>query len=196
MCGGEPCAQSLTIGAATVEPCQPVSEGVEDIPDLTFGLLAQECILGPLTSEGCTSTTEACVPAPPAGFTLCVHREPHDPDLPCPELYPHRYFMYAGVTDDRSCAPCGCGGPRGAACSAYVQVFTDGACGAPLAGATVAPGDPACADLPAGVGLGSKAATWTQQTPGSCTPSGGPVGGIALSTPVTLCCETEANKPK
>lgn len=196
MCGGEPCVQSLTIGAPTVEPCQPVSEGAEDIPDPAFGLLARECILGPLDSEGCTSTSEACVPAPPMGFTLCVSREGDDPEPPCPESYPYHYIVAAGKKDDRSCAPCSCGDPQGAACSALVQVFTDGSCGAPILATTVVPGDPACGDLPAGVGLGSKAAIWTGQTPGSCTPNGGPAGGIVLSSPQTLCCETEANKPK
>jgi hypothetical protein len=195
MCGGEPCTQSLTIEAASVGPCQPVSEGAEDVPDPAWGLLAHECILGPLTGEGCI-TGEVCVPAPPAGFTLCVHRKGDDPRVPCPNAYPHRYVVYEGKEDDRSCASCSCGDPQGAACSALVKAFTDGACGAQIASATVSPGSPACADLPPGSGLGSKAATWTEQTPGSCTPSGGPVGGLVLKLPYTLCCETEANKPK
>jgi len=194
MCGGEPCTQSLTIGASTIEPCQPVSEGAEDIPDPAFGLLARECIIGPLTSEGCPANY-ACVPAPPVGFTLCVSREGDDPAILCPKAYPYRYVVYAGKTDERSCALCGCSDPQGAACSAVVQVFTDGACGALLAAAPVAPGEPACVDLLPGDGLGSKTATWMEQTPGSCTPSGGPVGEVVLSSPQTLCCETEAYKP-
>ena len=196
MCGGVPCAQSLKIGAARVEPCQIVEEGAEAIAEPAWGLMARECKIGPLTGEGCITTGEACVPAPPLGFTLCVHRSGDDPTVPCPTpSYPYRYVVYAGVQDDRSCAPCSCGDPQGGACSAYVQAYADGACGVPIAAATVALGDPQCVDLPAGVGLGSKAATWMEQTPGSCTPQGGPVGAIVLSSPETLCCETELYKP-
>jgi len=196
MCSGQPCTQSVTIGAPTIEPCQPVSEGAEDIPDPAFGLLARECIIGPLTSEGCTSTSEACVPAPPVGFTLCVSREGDDPEPPCPEAYPYHYVVYAGKTDERSCAPCGCSDPQGAACSAVVSFFMDGACSALVAAATVSADEPTCANVPTGGALGSKSAAWLVQSPGSCAPSGGPVGGVVLSSPQTLCCETEANKPK
>lgn len=196
MCGGVPCAQSLKIGAASVEPCQPIEEGAEKIADPAWGLMARECKIGPVTGEGCAMPGQACVPAPPVGFTLCVHREGDDPAMPCPmPSYPYRYVVYAGVSDERSCAPCSCGDPQGAVCSALVKAFTDGACGVQVASAVVAPGDPQCVDLPAGVGLGSKAATWMEQTPGSCTPQGGPMGGIVLSTPETLCCETELYKP-
>ncbi len=195
MCGGVPCAQSLKIGATTVMPCAPISEGAEGIPDPAWGLTARECKIGPLTGEGCAAAY-ACVPPPPVGFTLCVRRSGDDPAVLCPTpTYPYRYVVYAGISDQRSCAPCSCGDPQGAACSAYVQAYADGACGAPLASATVALGDPQCADLPAGTGLGSKAALWTEQTPGSCTPQGGPVGGIVLSSPETLCCETELYLP-
>ena len=195
MCGGVPCAQSLKIGAASVEPCQAVEEGAESIADPAWGLMARECMIGPLTGEGCTTTGEVCAPAPPVGFTLCVHRPGDNSDVPCPKSYPYRSVVYAGVHDDRSCAPCSCGDPQGAACSALVKAFTDGSCGAQIAAAAVALGDPACVDLPAGVGLGSKAATWMEQTPGSCTQSGGPVGGVVLSEPYTLCCETEPYEP-
>jgi hypothetical protein len=195
MCGGEPCTQSLTIGAATVEPCHPVSEGAEYIPDPAWGMLARECLLGPPTGMGCAVGGEVCVPAPPAGFTLCVHRDGDDPRILCPKAYPYRYVMYAGVSDQRSCAPCGCGDPQGAACSALVEAFADGACGAEVGSAVVAPGDPQCVDLPAGTGLGSKAATWMEQTPGSCAPNGGPAGEVVLFAPETLCCETEPYKP-
>ncbi len=194
-CGGVPCAQSLRVGAPTVAPCASISEGAEAIPKPAWGLMARECKIGPLTGEGCAAAY-ACVPPPPVGFTLCVHRSGDFPDAPCPTpSYPYRYVVYAGASDQRSCAPCSCGDPQGAACSALVKAFADGACGAQVGSALVALGDPQCVDLPVGTGLGSKAATWIEQTPGSCTPQGGPAGGIVLSSPETLCCETELYLP-
>lgn len=189
MCGGEPCAQSLTIEAPTFAPCQPLAQGDELKPDPTWGRMARECKIAPLTGEGCPSSGEACIPPLPEGYTLCVHRDGHDPAFACDEPYPRRVEVFVSYQDNRACEPCDCSAPD---CSALVAVFTDGACGAQLASATVAPGAPACVDLPPwGAGLGSKKATWVQETPGSCTAIGGPVGAAVGDGPITLCCLPE-----
>jgi hypothetical protein len=189
MCGGEPCAQSLMIDASTVvAPCQAHAQGDEFKPPPTWGLMARECKIAPLTGEGCPNLGEACIPPLPEGYTLCVHRDGHDPAFACDEPYPRRVEVFANYQDNRACEPCAC---SAADCSALVTAFSDGACGVQIASATVALGDPQCVDLPAGVGLGSKAATWMAQTPGSCTGTGGPVGAAVGVGPITLCCLPE-----
>lgn len=195
-CGGVPCTQSITIAAPTVEPCVSVSQGTEIPTDPAWGLNAQECILGPLSDEGCGGS-EACIQPPPEGFSLCLYRwgddlSPED----CPAEYPRYLVMYADQEDTRACEPCGCSDPQGGECSAFVAVFADGACGAQLASATVPAGEPACVDLPAGVGLGSKAGALTVNQPGSCTPIGGPAGGVMPTVPLTLCCQQEPAPPR
>lgn len=190
LCGGEPCTQSLTIATPAVEPCEPVSDGAEVKPEPVWDLSAQECILGPPSGEGCDES-EACLPPPPEGFSLCLYRWGDDltPEH-CPETYPRHLVMYADRDDTRACELCACSEPQGAECSALVSVFTDGACGALLGSYTVTSAlDEACFDLPPGVGLGSKAGALTVSTPGSCVPSGGPVGAFAPAVPLTLCCQ-------
>jgi len=192
MCGGEVCAQSLTIEAPTVAPCQPIAQGDELKPKPIWGLMALGCKIAPLTGEGCPNSGEACIPPLPVGYTLCVYRDGHDPAFACDEPYPRRVEVFADYQDNRVCEPCDCSAPDAAECSALVSVFTDGACGVQVAAATVALGDPQCVDLPAGAGLGSKAATWMEQTPGSCTAIGGAVGAAVGVGPITLCCLPEA----
>lgn len=193
-CGGVSCTQSLTIGAPVVEPCPSVSEGIESFGPVSWGKAVEECILAPPTGEGCPGS-EVCVPAVPDGFSLCLYHAGKDLTVEgCPDTY-SRYVLVAAngeVDDTRACEPCSCSAPEGAACSALVSVYYDGACTTTLAAATASLEDPACVDLPAsGVGLGSKKATWTVQQPGTCASFGGPVGGVAPSIPVTLCCEPE-----
>jgi hypothetical protein len=193
LCGAEVCAQSLTIEAPTVAQCQPIAEGEEIKAAPMWGLMARECKIAPLSGEGCPNSGEACIPPLPEGYTLCVHREGQDPAFACEEPYPRRVQVFVGYQDERACDPCQCSAPDAAECSALVSVFTDGACGAQLAAATVAPGAPACVDLPPwGAALGSKKAVWVQETPGNCTGSGGPVGAAVGVDPVTLCCLPEA----
>ena len=191
MCGGEFCTQSFTVSAPAVAPCEALSQGdAPDPPDPVWGLVAHECILGPVGSDGC-SNSEACLAPPPEGFSLCLYR--HGADLTadnCPSSYPRYLLMYAGHDDSRACDPGSCSDPQGGECSALVSLFTGGACGGIVGSITVTSAvDEGCLDLPPGVGLGSKAGTLTVSTSGSCTSSGGPVGGITPTLPMTLCCQ-------
>jgi hypothetical protein len=191
MCSGVPCTQSITIAAPTVEPCASVSEGMEEPTDPAWGLTAQQCILSPLSGEGCGGS-EACIQPPPEGFSLCLYRWGDDliPE-DCPAEYPRYLVMYRHHDDTRACEPCTCSDPQGAECSVVVSVFADGACGTLVAAANASTNEPACADLTAGAGLGSKSAAWLVQSPGSCTPIGGPVGSVTPTVPLTLCCQEE-----
>jgi hypothetical protein len=195
LCAGVPCTQSITIAAPKAEPCTVVSEGADVPTDPVWGLTAQECILGPLSGEGCGGS-EACVEAPPEGFSLCLYRW-GDLVAPehCPAEYPRYLVVYAEHEDTRGCEPCGCSDPQGAECSALVSVFTDGACGALLGSFPVSTVlEEACFDLSPGIGLGSKAGALSVNKPGSCTASGGPVGTVVPTVPVTLCCQPAPNE--
>lgn len=191
-CLGVPCVQSITIDAPTAAPCEPVSAGAEVRPDPVWGTTAQECIMGPLTGDGCGGS-EACVPPPPDGFSLCLYRWGDDlgPES-CPAEYPRHLVLFAEHDDTRACDPCECTAPQGGECAALVSLYTNGVCGSLLGSFPVTSAGPSCFDLPSGVGLGSKSAALTNNNAGSCTTSGGPVGEVVPAVPLTLCCQKEA----
>ena len=91
--------------------------------------------------------------------------------------------------ETRDCTPCECGDPEGGDCSAFVSVFTDGACGALLATNMLVSGEPGCFDVPSGSALGSKSASFVVDKPGACAQAGGEaLGDLQPAAPVTLCC--------
>jgi len=190
-CEGVPCVQSLTIEAPHIEPCKASAQSDPITVPESWGKIARECQIGPLSGEGC-STGEACVPAPPEGFALCVYRYGDHPNLDCPPAYPRRVDVFAAVDDMRACEPCTCSKPEGD-CAALVSVYADGACGAVLGSYLLTSAmDEGCHDLPPGAALGSKEAVMTVDELGSCTPSGGAaVGAITPADPVVLCCTPE-----
>lgn len=193
-CSGVPCVQSLTIAAPDVAPCMPVTLGDPDIPPHAWGTMARECVIWPVSGEGCT-TGQACVPVPTDRYSVCLYREGDhsaDPGFVCPAAYPRPLVVYASYEDTRACEPCACGEPEGAECAALVSVFKDGACGGILGSITLASGEPGCLDLPSGSALGSKSASFVLDQPGSCAQSGGgPAGTFEPLDPVTLCCEPD-----
>lgn len=191
VCEGAPCVQSLTVGAPTVEPCVPYEKGGASIPSPSWGKAARECLIGPLSGDGC-KVGEACAPAPPDGFSLCLFLKGYDPAYECPLEYPRQEVVFTGIQDARTCEPCECGEPEGADCAVYVSAYADGACGQAIAAVTVAPEQPACVDLLTGTALGSKGAELVLDTPGSCAPSGGAaVGSLQPAGAVTLCCQPD-----
>lgn len=191
VCGGAPCVQSITISAPPVEPCAPLAQGAPVIAAPTWSTIARECMIGPLSGGGC-ATGEACAPAPPEGFALCVYRYGDHPTLECPAAYPRRLDIFQGVQDDRSCEQCACGEPQGAQCAALVSAFTGARCGGAAGSVVVTADEAACFDVPSGSVLGSKSAAFMVDKPGNCAPSGGAAeGAITLTEPVALCCTPE-----
>ena len=161
------------------------------LPAPSWGTMARECRI--TVSDTCPIEGHTCAPTPPEGFALCVHFKGDDPFFQCPEDYgAQRFVVNAGSVDSRACAPCACGEPEGAACSALVSVFTDGTCGALLGTIPVTTAvEDACLDLPPGVALGSKEATLAVDQLGSCPPSGGePAGEIEPGGAMTYCCQS------
>lgn len=195
MCEGQLCAQSLTIAAPQIEPCQPVPQGKPVLPEPSWGLMARECSIHvDDEGDGCAGG-ESCAPAPPEGFVLCQSVAGHGYD--CPPEYPRSFQLHDSVQDDRACGPCACGDAQGAVCAVLVSAYSDDTCDQVSVSVTVAPGQDKCVDLLNGTGLGSKRATFVLDTPGACAPSGGePSGELKPTGPMTLCCQPEPDPAK
>jgi hypothetical protein len=187
-CGGAFCAQSVTVKApvALAGACAPKTVGKAFVPSPAWDTRAREC--KPAEPGACPEAPPAC--SPPAGFSLCVHREG---DIDCPPRYPMKHLFFEGVDDRRSCASCRCGPPEGNACVAFVAAWKDGACGVVAGAINVAStSQKGCFDVPPGFPLGGKTAQVAEAQPGSCAPSGGqPAGGAAPAGPVTVCCREQ-----
>jgi hypothetical protein len=186
-CNGVNCVQSLTIAPLTLmeAPCAVTAEPVASKLPYTWGAVARTChgsAFGP-----CGSPAEVCAPPAPPGFEQCLV---HDGDRECPDSYSQKHVFYYGFEDTRACTPCACSTPIGSTCSAFVSVFKDGACSAPVVAATVDATGSACLDvMPSGQALGSKLATAPVYVPGVCQVSGGePVGTAVPAEPATFCC--------
>lgn len=192
-CGGVPCAQSVTVPAAGVSPCEPTSDPAAPFPEPSWARMARECVLGAPSGESC-DPGQACVPEPPGGLTLCVYAQGDPPD--CPPDYPERTVFYRGIDDERGCGACECSAPSGAQCTALFEMYSDAACGT-LAGAVVVTDQaPACVDVVTGTALLSAEASMLVDKPGSCAPSGGaPFGALQPSDPLTLCCQSFPDPP-
>lgn len=193
-CGGAFCVESLTIEAPHVLPCVASADAEIGKPPLTWGIVAQECSIEPLSHDDCESG-EGCAPSPPPGFKLCLYRDGDDPEVACPDPYTdERLVVYLGAADTRGCSPCQCGEPEGADCLASIDIFTDGACGAFLGSLPVSNANPeTCFGMPPGIGLGSKQGSFIIDIPGTCAPGESkPTGGVSQTAPMTLCCKSPA----
>jgi hypothetical protein len=191
-CDGAPCAQSVSIPAVAVAPCKPETAPAPPPPDPTWGRLALQCKIDPLSGQGC-DPGETCLPPTPDGFELCLYVKGEQPA--CPADYPAHMVFYTGVKDDRGCEACQCSAQKGAQCKAVFQTFSDAACSA-LAGAVlVSDQDASCFDVLPGTALASMQASLVTHVPGSCEQSGGaPFGSVAPADPLTLCCQ-DLQKP-
>lgn len=193
-CGGEPCAQSVSVPVLPVSPCMPQSGPAPPLPVPTWGKTALECKLGPLSAESC-GPGEVCAPLPPPeGFALCVVAEGEQ--ATCPAAYPVRSVFFRDVEDGRGCETCQCSPQEGADCLAIVSVFSDTACGAFAGGVVVTEQDASCFDVVPGTALASMEASMVVDVPGSCTATGGaPFGGLLPADPITLCCQGDTEPP-
>ena len=189
LCGAEPCVASvltaplLLLGETTCAPSVPTS--FEPGP-WSWGTFARACKAA--VPAACGGTGGVCVSSA-AGFTACIA---HEGDVACPagySPYMEKHVFYGGVDDTRSCSACTCGAPAGGACSALVSVYSDAACSALVLADTITSAAASCSDVPAGVALGSKAATPATYLPGACQAGGGVASGAATaSMPETFCC--------
>lgn len=192
-CGGEPCAQSVSVPTVPIAPCKPESAPAAPFPDPTWKRTALQCKIEPLPGESC-EPEHVCAPVPPEGFALCLYMKGEHPT--CPAEYPAHMVFYTGVQDDRGCEACDCSPPEGGECMAIVSTFADAACGSFAGGVVVTDQDASCFDVVPGTALASMEASMVLDVPGSCAQSGGaPLGTVVPAEPLTLCCQAEPEPP-
>ena len=166
--------QSVTIGPlAPNASCAP-AEAEPTPPPLTWGQFARVCRGAP---PGACSNDLLCVPPQAAGFLRCVSVVGvYDCSAPYFAPYTQTYVFYAGLDDARTCAPCGCGAPTGASCSAAIALYADGACTSAATDAgSVGSAVPVCVDLDGGPAPGITLQVEPAEH-GACEPTGGDAG--------------------
>ena len=179
-CGGTTCTTSVNQSCSEIMP-----------PCLASVSSAYLQTKLPSAAEGCTPSSQT--PSKPsvkwakrvvgcdAGEPECVWR---DGDHDCPrEAYTGKRLYYRGVTDDRTCSACSCGGPD---CSYKWSVFNagDSSCAAPIitlnAEGQCVQVNPSMDKLRVGASISGD---------GSCKPSGGvSQGEVSGADAITVCC--------
>jgi hypothetical protein len=185
-------ANSVELAEPTVSACMPGTSPVAaKIQPPTWGTYVLTC---QGTSFGrCDSRGSNCAPTPDAQFHLCVERtglyaQPQTDA--CPADYPERHLLYSSFEDQRSCTPCACDEPTGSECLAWVSTYSDDSCTMPIGSNTLSTEGPYCMTNASGKDLVSMSASWLQNEPGTCKPTGGDlVGEIVLTQPVLFCCQ-------
>jgi hypothetical protein len=194
---------SIKLAAPTVSGCEPIGDPLPGSPSFaphpasfSGGINRKSVVACQGSAEGkCESAGDLCLPStepPPPEFRQCVqYTLPVDEANPpqCPEAFPERFVFYGDIEGKVECSPCECGEPVGAKCEATMSVFQDPACGTLLHTSLATAG--LCIDFGApNVGLGSMAAQWTANDPGTCEAKGGePVGQVKGLDPRVFCCQ-------
>lgn len=165
--------------------CLPTG-GEPTIEPVTWANHARACAPSVAPSGQCDAD-KTCGSSPPSGFASCIVREGfHE----CPAGLDRRE-VYRAVNDSRACSSCSCSAPNGETCAWTFDAFEQDNCeGSPIASLDAGPNAPmACAPIqPASLARSVRAHAGSS-SPGTCAPNGGtPIGGVAPSDPVTLCC--------
>lgn len=185
-------AKSMEIAESTVSACTPGTSPVAaKVASPTWGKHVLTC---QGTSFGrCDSQSSICAPTPDAQFRLCVERTSlyAQPETDaCPEDYPERHMIYSNFEDQRSCTPCACDAPTGTECLALVSTYAGADCTSLIGANALSTDGPYCMTNGLGKGLASMSASWVNNTPGMCKPTGGDLTGeIVLTQPILFCCQ-------
>jgi hypothetical protein len=190
-CDGGPCLATAGPIAPIGASCKPTQSVVPKI--VTWTNAAFACGGGTNTGA-CEDPGAVCVAAPstlPAGFSICLSTNGDDPTVQCPTGYPFWIVYYLGGDDSRACADCDCSPPQGDSCSdSLVSLYIDDACTTKVGAVTATSSGPMCVSIPNSSPLGSKQASASVYSPGTCQPSGGgPIGSVEPKHPVTFCCQ-------
>lgn len=168
--------EAVTVQSASCN----ASEGSHILPAVTWtdqGRLCEGVSLGGGCEDG-----QACVPATPTSFSLCISRSG---DHQCPAPHTDKTLRYADVNDSRSC-DCSCGPPANAACTASTEVWpSSGNCqGNP---STIVDNDGSCVTF---AGPPSNGSFQYTATPSSdpCPVQDQPTGEATPTGAVTVCC--------
>ena len=194
LCGGVPCAKSLTIAPLTLveQGCGVSNPPPADISPPTWATAARSCVGSSQYQGGC-GLSEVCAPIADEGevegFKLCFAREG---EQECPAPWVEMHTVYKSFEDNRMCGACSCGAPVGSTCTAQVSAYSNVACSTGMGPFATNPIDATqaeCFDIPPGMGLLSKSATLPVYAAGVCAPIGGEASGEAVpGEPTTFCC--------
>jgi len=181
---------SIQFEALTELPCEVQAGPTPPASSLEWGTLARACQASdpPVACDD----TSICVPTsepPPPGFSQCLFND-GDEDL-CPPGYPQRMQFYRDMDMSAvGCTECACSPPEGGVCQATVRAHGDTACSVEIGAQIVGLDGPQCLDSMSGFDLQGMSATWINDQPGTCTPSGGePFGEVTPKKPATFCCQ-------
>jgi hypothetical protein len=190
--------RSVSLEPVTERACEPVLPDVaHDVDPVGWGVLARAC-RGEAIPTACNDPGLTCLPSadpPPPGFRQCImYVVPDDgTGVQCPMDYPDLHVFYDALEDTRTCTECTCTETVPSNCAAWVSMFQDDACspGTLLQTTAIGFGNAACHDVQLPLSeLGSMAASWAANEPGTCIASGGePIGAVTPKNPRTFCCQ-------
>ena len=171
-------------------PCEPRQDAPAQPPDVAWATLGRAC-QAPDRPAGYAQGS-ACVepsPPPPAGFSHCIFTQ--GGPLECPASYPEPRVFYRDIdTGAVGCSTCTCGPPEGGRCYALTILYDDLDCHDHIMSLANNTASPLCAS--GGDDIRSMSATWHDNDPGVCAPSGGePFGDAVPLDPTTFCCRPE-----
>jgi hypothetical protein len=177
-------ALQVTGGSCTANPQPPT------IPPVSWSTLGQACG-GATAGTGCSSSSESCMPVPQSPFHsgLCIMQAGN---VSCTGQFSEQHLFYGGSMDTRTCSTCTCGAPSGGTCTATVEVYaTMGGTncgGTPLATLHPTTQSTDCANLTGNPEVGSKKASFSAVTGGTCAGTAQPSGTATPTNPTTFCC--------
>lgn len=187
--------QSMEVAAPTEQPCAPiVNLPQKEQPAPAYSLAGRAC-LGEVYPDKCADVGDTCLPTaepPPPGFRHCIMYL-REGDTECPDSYPDKAKLYAGVEDSRECTQCTCTKTASADCVAEVSAYQDTVCGASTrfySGMVAMGGMPCVGPGMPGAQLGSMSGTWLVNEPGACQASGGEsIGEVTGLDQRVFCCQ-------
>ncbi len=134
--------------------------------------------------KGCGGT-DACVPDPPSGFSICVLNDA--PNATCPAGYGTKHVVGTASADTRDCGPtCTC--TPAPTCTGQGQFHTDPGCAGNKKDGLAFAMDGACHGI-ALSGITAHSMSTTTTVTQTCNPTGyKPTGEIGVTGGYTICC--------
>jgi hypothetical protein len=164
---------AVTFEPPALAPCAPVSP----VPNPARGSLRYV--------RACTSK--------PAGYAPSLSDTCYPPQEngECWKGYPHRIEFHM-LNDTRKCSPCSCGAPSGGNCAVKTSLYQDQYCIGEIGSEFLSDQDaPICTGM-ARAPLWSMRSVFTQNEPGTCTPSTDSKiisGSLEPADTHVVCCE-------
>lgn len=162
---------SVTFEPSTLAPCAPVSPAPEP-------------------SRRPLAFVRACKPALPGNHpTVAATCYAPQSDGTCWKEHTVVYTLTT-VVDTRTCSPCTCGAPDGGKCAVKTTLYQDSRCFDELGNEFISNSDPPICSRVGNAPLAAMRSVFTQNEPGTCTPSVSTIEGGKLEPGDThvLCC--------